>query len=561
MNASRAQAPSAPAELAAVSAAPVAAPEGSVTAPAGAMRDIRRRMAARAFWLPGLVLSALAIALRLLVATRREGIEIDGVTYLQNAQALLRGDWGAISILHPPLYSALLAPFLGLWSDPEWGARVASAVLGGLWVWPTLWLARETTDERVAWPAGLLVAFLPAAVEAGTRVLAEATFGLCLTAFLAACIQTLRTRSLRGAALAGALGGLAALARPEGMGYLALAWAVLLLSSRLAGASWTLRLALSRIAALTALWLLVMSPYMVLVRSQTGHWHWSGKMGITLSFAESVGDERQGSFFERSIAGKRPDELEQGLLESVLRRPGSAARRAALNLHHMDKYVLPALLQTGGLALLVLGLVKLRFRRAPAPPEWFLAVAPLPLAGLLFFIVSPRYFVPILPVLSIIAGIGVTRLGRARTEAKGPRRRPATLGILLLGIVLVSFVPWIIRPWFRQDAGALEKAAGLWLRRTAGPRAAFIGTYGRIGYYAEAQAIPFGNQPLEALLREGRRAGARFLIADSAYLPAARPDLMALAAGSPGGHPELELAHVLADRAGNRLTIYRIRGT
>ncbi len=518
-------------------------------------------MVARELWLPGLVLSALAIALRLLVATRREGIEIDGITYLQNTQALLRGDWGAISVLHPPLYSALLAPFLGLWSDPEWGARVASAVLGGLWVWPTLWLARETTDERVAWPAGLLVAFLPAAVEAGTRVLAEATFGLCLTAFLAACVQTLRTRSPRGAALTGLLGGLATLARPEGMAYLALAWAVLLLAPRLAGAPWTFRLTLNRIAAVTALWLLVMSPYMLLVRSQTGHWHWSGKMGITLSFAESVGDERQGSFFERSIAGKRPDELEQGLLESVLRRPGSAARRVALNLHHLDKYVLPALLQTGGLALLLLGLLHLRFRRAPAPPEWFLAVAPLPLAGLLFFIVSPRYFVPLLPPLSIIAAIGVALPGRRRMEVTGARRRPATLGILLLAAVLLSFVPWIIRPWFRQDEGALEKAAGLWLRRTAGPGAIFIGTYGRVGYYAEGRAIPFGRHPLEALLAEGHRAGARFLIADTGYLPAARPDLMALAAGSAVGHPELELAQVLEDRAGNRLIVYRIRGT
>jgi 4-amino-4-deoxy-L-arabinose transferase-like glycosyltransferase len=532
-----------------------------VTARAPAPLAGRPGTVAREFWLPGLVFSLLAITLRLLVAARREGIEIDGITYLRNAQALLRGTWEAIDVLHPPLYSVLLAPTLALWGDPEWGARVTSAVLGGLWVWPTLWLAREVTDERVAWPAGLLVALMPAAVEAGTRVLAEATFGLFFTAFLASCVRTLRTRSLHGAALTGALGGLATLARPEGMVYLALAWGVLLLAPRLAGARWTFRLTLSPIAVVTTLWLVVLAPYMLLVRGQTGHWQWSGKMGITLSFAESVGDERQASFFERSIAGKRPEELEQGLLDSVLRRPGAAARRVALNLHHMDKYVLSALLQTGGVALVVLGLLHLRFRRAPAPPEWFLAVAPLPLGGLLLFIVSPRYFVALLPLFSIIAAIGVSRLGRGRTEAAGERHGPSGLGVLVLAIVLVSFVPWIIRPWFRQDPGALEKAAGLWLRRTAGPGIVFIGTYGRIGYYAEGRAIPFGSHPLEALLAEGRRAGARFLIADTGYLLAARPDLMALAAGSPAGHPELELAQVLEDRAGNRLNVYRIRST
>ena len=71
-------------------------------------------------WTPGLVLSFLAILVRLLVATRREGIEIDGITYLANARAMLH-DWKSINVLHPPLYSLMLVPFSRLWDDPEWG--------------------------------------------------------------------------------------------------------------------------------------------------------------------------------------------------------------------------------------------------------------------------------------------------------------------------------------------------------------------------------------------------------------------------------------------------------
>ncbi|HTU03200.1 MAG TPA: hypothetical protein VMG58_15325, partial [Candidatus Sulfotelmatobacter sp.] len=62
-------------------------------------------------WSAALTLSILAIALRILVASRREGIEIDGILYLQNARALLT-DWRSINAIHPPLYSLLLAPFL-----------------------------------------------------------------------------------------------------------------------------------------------------------------------------------------------------------------------------------------------------------------------------------------------------------------------------------------------------------------------------------------------------------------------------------------------------------------
>jgi 4-amino-4-deoxy-L-arabinose transferase-like glycosyltransferase len=489
------------------------------------------------------------------VATRREGIEIDGITYLANALAIL-SDWGAINTLHPPLYSLVVAPFLSLGDDPEWTGRIVSAILGGLWVWPTLWLARAVTAERVAWTSGLLVAVMPAAVEAATRVLPEALFGLCLTTFLVVLALALKGGGLGHAALAGLLGGLSTLARPEGMGYLALAWVLLALAPLLLGAAWTRRRVVTRLAALTLVWLLVLFPYARLVRAQTGQWHWSGKAGITLRWAESVGEERPDAVVEQVITGDRPQDGPQGLLEYVAARPGQAARRAVINLHLMDKYALPGFLHTGGIALVVLGLVHLRFRRAPFPPEWFLVAAGLPLSGLLLFLVEPRYFVPFLPALCVVAGIGLARLGRREEPLGAGGLSPA--GALLLAVALASFIPWIARPWLRQDPAGVEKAAGAWLRQAAGPGAVFIGRSPVIGYYAGARSIPFARRSLDELLVEGRQSGARFVIADSFRLPASRPDLLSLVGGGNGIHPGLELARIEEDRAGNRVVIYRI---
>jgi 4-amino-4-deoxy-L-arabinose transferase-like glycosyltransferase len=510
----------------------------------------------RGNWLPGVTLSVLAIALRILVAAKREGIEIDGIIYLQNAQALLT-NWRSINVLHPPLYPLLLAPVLGLWHDPEWGARVVSAVLGGLWIWPTLWLARETTDEAVSWTAGLLVALMPAAVEASTKVLSEATFGLCLTIFLVFLVHSLRTGSWVSAGFTGILGGLASLARPEGMGYLFLAWGLLVLAPVCFGRLWTRRVVLTRLAVITLCWLAVMYPYMVLVRAQSGHWHWSGKAGISLLFAESVGDERQGSFGERHLAEVQEKDIPKSLFEYVMARPGMILRRMIINLHLIDKYVLTALLTSGGIVLVVLGLAHLHFRRPPSRPEWLLVVVPLPLSGFLLYLVGARYFVALIPVLSIIAGIGLSRIGRQ--EGLRISRRLSMPSCLLLIVVLVSFVPWIIRPWFRQDPYAIEKAAGLWLRRTVGPKTVFIGSYAVLGYYADSRGIMFGNRSLEDLLAAGRQAGARFLIADNFRLPESRPDLMALAAGGQQVRPYLEMIHVVEDRAGRRILIYYIQ--
>jgi hypothetical protein len=397
---------------------------------------------------------------------------------------------------------------------------------------------------------------MPAAVDAGTRVLPEALFGLCLTAFLALMARTLRTGSLGLAGLTGILGGLATLARPEGMGYLFLSWGLVLLAPVLAGAAWNGRRAIPMVLTITVLWIAVVSPYLVAVRRQTGHWHWSGKLGITLLWAESVGDERSNAFVERVITETRQEDIPQSFLAYVAARPKEVLRRIGINLHLMDKYTLPGLLQSGGIALAILGLVHLRFRRGPEPPEWLLAAAVLPLGGLLFFVVEWRYFVAVLPVVSIIAGIGLARLGRH--EGSGGAVQVALAPAALFGVVLFSFVPWIVRPWFRQDPAAIEKAAGLWLRQSAGPGAVFLGRYPVISHYAEGQGIPFARRPLDDVLSEGRKAGARFLIADTERLPATRPDLVALLAVDQP-RPGLTLAHVVEDRAGRRVLIYWIR--
>ena len=509
----------------------------------------------RAIWLPGVILSSLGILLRILVATKREGIEVDGIVYLSNAQAI-RQDWSAINITHPPLYSMVLASFSNLWTDPEWGARVISAVLGGLWVWPTLWLARETTDERVDWTAGLLVALMPAAVEASTRVLSEALFGFCLTTFLVFLVRTIRTASLKLAGLAGVLGGLATLARPEGMGYLLLACVLLFLTPLIARTQWSARPVLTQVITMTVLWLVIIFPNMMMIRQQTGYWHWSGKMGMTLRWAESVGSERPTAFIEETVMEMPEEDLPKSLLDYVRSQPLQILKRVAINLHLMDKYTLPGLLQSGGLALVILGLVQLRFRRLPAPPEWFLPSAALPLAGLLLFVVESRYFVPVIPVLSIIAAIGLARIGRRETACGFcPFSIPA---VVLLIVVVMSFLPWIFRPWFRQDPTTVEKAAGLWLRRSEGTGVVFIGRYPVIGYYAQGRGIPIGRRSLDELLAEGRKVHARFLIADNVRLVESRSDLLGLAAGD-RMRDDLEVVHIEEDRAGHRVVIYRLR--
>jgi len=292
------------------------------------------------------------------------------------------------------------------------------------------------------------------------------------------------------------------------------------------------------------------------VRELTGSWSWTGKqLGYTLTFSEHVGSERPTATAERLTAEVRQEDAPPGMLAYALRSPGALLQRVAVNLHLIDKYTLPGLLQAGGIVLVAFGLVHLRVRRNP--PEWVLPAALAPFAGLLLFNVEARYFLPAIPVLAIIAALGVVRLGRPRPAEDGGRR--VTLGVVALGIALLSFVPWLVRPWFREDASAVDKRAGRWLA-TAGAGPTILGRYPVIAYYAGARAISFGSMPLDAALAQGRREGARFLVVDSERLPLTRPDLLPLLGGTSPGRADLELATIVEDRAGRRVLIYRITG-
>jgi 4-amino-4-deoxy-L-arabinose transferase-like glycosyltransferase len=509
----------------------------------------------RQLWLPGVVLSILGIALRLLVATRREGIDVDGILYLANAAALL-GDRAAFNPVHQPLYSLLLAPILPLVGDPEWAGRVVAAVAGGLCVWPALWLARQVTDEPVAWPTGLLVALMPAAVDAGTRVLPDTLLMLLVTTTLAAALWAARSASPAAAAVTGVAGGLATLTHPVGLGFLALAGALVVLAHRWAPTAWPVPRPLPATVALALAAVLVLTPQVALVRRATGAWSVTGKqLGYTLTFSEHVGAERPVEAAERLTAQVRPQDAPPGALAYALRSPGVLARRVLVNLHLLDKYTLPGLLQSGGIALVALGLLHLRRRRDP--PEWVLVAALTPLLALLLFNVESRYFLPAIPVLAIVAALGVVRVARVRPgQGQAPRVAVGTVALL---VVLLSFLPWLARPWFREDPSAVDKAAGRWLR-AALPGPAFVGRYPVIGYYAGARAIPLAARTLDEAVADGRRQGARFLVVDSERLPQIRPDLVPLLGGAAPGHPELELATVVEDRAGRRVLIYRIVG-
>lgn len=167
---------------------------------------------------------------------------------------------GDVPFAYPPLGLYILAVVPG---DPISTERWLPLVWSMLAIVSAYLLARELTDERHAGIAALLFATMPVtwAIEGGgvTRALALAL----LLAALWRVARTLRVRTMRNAALAGALAGLAMLAHPQ-VGPTGLASVAVLLAFRPSRRG-AIALAEASVVAIA-----VMAPWLALVVQRYG---------------------------------------------------------------------------------------------------------------------------------------------------------------------------------------------------------------------------------------------------------------------------------------------------
>ncbi|OGS41204.1 MAG: hypothetical protein A2506_00880 [Elusimicrobia bacterium RIFOXYD12_FULL_66_9] len=181
-------------------------------------RDNEARWDGRAVFLAALALRvAWAMWAGKFWGYRDDGAYDDGA-FLDMARALL--GQGHVSLTHAPGYSLALAPFLALGEAGVSLARWAQMLLSA---YTAVLACRLASALRLGRPAalaaGLFVAFHPMLVFFSARMMSETLFVALAIGFLLAWLAAWRSGSLRDAALAGLLGGLASLTRPVMLPY------------------------------------------------------------------------------------------------------------------------------------------------------------------------------------------------------------------------------------------------------------------------------------------------------------------------------------------------------
>jgi 4-amino-4-deoxy-L-arabinose transferase-like glycosyltransferase len=467
-----------------------------------------------------LALAVVSFALRFWVLRALPVIDSDGVIYVMLARRLHAGGSSFDPLFHPlyPLAIALVEPLAGDW---ELAARLVSALAGALVVVVSWALAQALLGQDVARLSAILVAVHPALVRAGTAAMPEALYALALVCGVWAVWRALAVGPDAWLVVAGALFGLAYLARPEGAAYLVgLAAAVGLSTLRDRERS---HLAWGGGALLA--WLLVAAPYLVYLRSAVGRWTLSGKLAHNLALVQGTADS-----------------------------PSPFPWRALENAYLFQKYALPELLP-GVLVFLVLpGAVARARRRGWLARDGVLLAACLPPFASLAFHIEARFFVPVLPFLLPFVAAGALWVAGALVA----ERRAGAVALALTLAVGLAALLGALRPVLRPDPGAgLYREAARWVAETQPLDAVLLDRKPFVAFYSDRRAAPLPRVTPEELAAAARRAGASLVVLDSRELPYDRPRLLPLVWASP---PQgLEVLRDFDAPPADRLRILRVR--
>ncbi|HKE12756.1 MAG TPA: glycosyltransferase family 39 protein [Myxococcota bacterium] len=447
----------------------------------------------------------------------------DGPEFLRITKAMAAHDWGAaLGDDYHPLYSLvtlgmqLVAP---LPNDGYASAAALVSIVAGVASVLLLYLfARTAYGRAAAWPAALALAVHPYAVRFSGDVQSD---GLYLALFLGAVLAlwvALRDRAAALAGWAGALSGLAYLTRPEGAGVALIGGA--LGGLRLLGSGGSRARWVGWLAALGAACLVVMAPYLISIRVETGQWHLTKKKTLELvSLLDEEGGAAAppgGPVSTPARSGSAPGQAASAPAPSA--EVASPARSAVL-LRFLSTLV--STLRPEFLVLLLFGIYTCWSR-----PGWralfvcaFLGLYLAVLLGLAFHgYVSRRHVLPPLVLTFGYVAVGLPVLGEILVSIGGsvlraqatPRPRLA-LGIALLCLLVPSLAKEL-RP--HDHAGLAERRAAEWLRAeqlAPGPVAA---SKDRVAYYADAPFVPLRHAPDAGLVADLKDRGARYLIVE-----------------------------------------------
>jgi len=561
-------------------------------------RSVSRRVMLLAF--------LLAIAVRICIAWYSGAAQPQEIRYITIARGILSGqgyvglDNRFPDIIQPPVFPLMLAAALALPGSDLALSRGVAILFGALLVFPGAAVARRLFGEKTARRLAVLIAVYPLLTHISSAAITESTFAVFVTAG-ALCLWRGLDPGAAGRArardflLAGVLFGLSFLTRPEGLTYLVVGCALILVTLSLRRVPWRVS-ARSFVLPMIGFGLFGL-PYFIWVHAETGQWLIAPK-AVLVQVHHSLVQEGQreqwkepyGSllFFEHVKFGLNSDAtairshqkfdavsvgLSEGLLVSdeghvSLSDPKMAVRMVTRNVMELYletiKYgfVLPSIL----LMLAGVGLFSRPWAGEHGRNAFFVMTF---FAGSFSFLlthVQARFLYSAMPFALpwVAEGWRRTEVWARESlpggEASWPTRRrlaTALVGVVVVGLTVIHLVPSV-----RLTGGlwAEHRELGWWIKENAPAGTTVMAATPVVSFYAASrfEVLPYAE--VDDVIRYARHKGVDYLVADRAEIPTFRPQLTRLL-NPARPHPGLELVKSLHDRTSHAIFLYRVRPT
>jgi 4-amino-4-deoxy-L-arabinose transferase-like glycosyltransferase len=451
-----------------------------------------------------LILIGMAFILRLYAVLMAQGIANDSATYGFMARYFLKGDFAkGLSIPGHPLYPLLMSLFSMDTTHVELTGRLLSLFFGTLTIIPLFYLVKEAVGRKEAIFSALFCTFHPYLVTYSGMMLTEATYWGLLVLSVYFFWTGLKRDKVWRMALSGFSLGLAYLTRPEGIGYILvyLAWIIVdgFLKKR-----WVKTLI--SIGVLVSSLFIFGLPYVIYVHQETGQWLISKKAV-----------EAQSQLFKKDIEKINPS---KGVEQSNPEKKKSKIIWMTRNIvHHFPSVVYHYLRAYHFSLWLILFFGLIRIRREGIAYELFLtSLVFFHLLSLSTFLPSTiRFSVPVIPLSLFWAGAGVLEMKRYMEKIK--IASPENAIFLIIAVVILVQLPQSLKP--ERGHRSFQKKVGLWLKQNTPSDAIIMSNSPQETFYADREFIMLtkGSSPTgdpgksyDEMIRYAKSKGVRYIL-------------------------------------------------
>ncbi len=546
-------------------------------------------------WSTGKVLGVIflvALVFRLSLLAFRFAVGFDEVNYLKLGVAgHLDGLSNVFHTYWAPFFPFLISIFSKFISDYELAGRLVSVVMGSLLVFPVYHLARIAYPKQVGWIAAGFVAIFPPLAFHSTLVLTESTYMLLAALVIFTGWKVLKLYSINAALLAGLLGGLLYLTKPEGLGFLGVLAAFVVL-----GTVTKLYLikplrAVYLLIAMSIGFLAVASPYLIYLKNEVGHWTISTKGIANLKLDTPVdGALPKFRLLNEDNTSVPIDEVfhlgnfvqagrEDGAIDAKAPNYGALVFKYIKNFYKMLSDAIPSFLTTVPMLLLAVGLFGRGWEVRQGKTVFYLLTF---IGAYWFFVIplfhiNPRYLMPFWPLLAIWVANGVVvvhgwlqNYPELLRFSLNRQLKPAfTAGIALsAAFVVFSMLPEMGKVVSHKAdstnyyADAVEqKKAGLWLKENGVQRPIIMSRNHTVDVYAgnydvkQSVTIPWDS--LERVIDYAKHRNVDYLVLNERYLKD-YPNLKPLLAEEMQ-RPDLELIYKDQEAPGLKTVVYEVK--